>query len=89
MEDIGLRQQPEERAPLCRLPAEKAAAAVERPVGFGMEAVALEDDEPRVHPSLSQRLDVRPRDAGSVDGAMDDPENSLGSAQASHSTWSK
>jgi hypothetical protein len=54
-----------------------------------MEAVALEDDEPRVHPSLSQRLDVRPRDAGSVDGAMDDPKNSLGLAQASHSTWSK
>jgi hypothetical protein len=37
-----------------------------------MKLVALEDDELRVDASSPQRLHVRPRDAGGVDGAVND-----------------
>ena len=74
-------------APLRRLPAGEAAAAVERPVGLGVQAIALEDDEPRVHASPTQRLHVRPRDARGVHGAVDDAQGPL--RYASHSSWSK
>ena len=60
MEDVGLRQQPREGAPLRRLAAGEAAGAVERDVGLGMECVALEDDEPRVDAAAPEGLRPSP-----------------------------
>ncbi len=42
-----------ERAPLGRLAAREAAAAVERDVGLRVQRVALEDDEPGVDAAAS------------------------------------
>ncbi len=74
VEDVGLREQLRERAPLGRLAAREAARAVERDVGLGVERVALEDDEPRVDAAAPERLGGRPRDAGRVDRAERDAE---------------
>ncbi len=75
MEDIRLRQQPDERTPLRELPAQEAALAVERPVRLGVQAIALEDDELRVDAAAAQREDVLPRHAGRVHRAVDDPQH--------------
>ena len=74
VEDVRLREQPRERAPLGRLAAREAAGAVERDVGFGVQRVALEDDEPCVDAAAPERLGRRPRDAGRVDRAEGDPQ---------------
>ena len=72
VEDVGAGQEPRECRPLRRLSAREAAPALERPVGLGVEGVAIEDDELRVHTAPPQRLNVRPRHAGRVHRAMDD-----------------
>ncbi len=74
VEDVGVREQPRQRSELRQQPARQAAVAVERPVGLGMEAAAVDDDEPRVHAGAPQRLHVLPGDAGHVDGAVGDLE---------------
>ena len=74
MEDVGVWQETEERAPLSRLAAEEAAAAVERQVRLGVEHVALENHQPCVDAATPERLHVRPRHAGGIDRAMDDAE---------------
>ncbi len=74
VEDVRLGKQPQKRAPLRRLAAEEAAAALERLVGLGVERVAVEDDELRVDAPPPERPDVRPRDPCGVDGAVDDAE---------------
>ena len=74
VEDVGAGEEPRERRPLRRLLADEAAAPLERPVGLGVERVAVEDDELRVDPAPPQRLDVRPRHAGRVHRAVDDAE---------------
>ena len=49
VEDVGPREQARERAPLGDLAAGEAAVRAGRAlVGLGVEAVALEDEEPRV-----------------------------------------
>jgi hypothetical protein len=53
----------------------EAAVALERHVRLGMELVAVEDDELRVDPAPTQRLDVRPRHAGRVHRAVDDAKS--------------
>src|SRR5579862_2584403 len=82
VEDVGPGREPCERAPLRRLPAEQPAAALQVDVRLGMQAVAVEDDELRVDAACAQRLHVRPRDAGRVDGTVNNPHGF-------HSTWSK
>ena len=72
VEDVRLRREPRERAPLRQLLPDEAAAAPEVDVRLRMQPVAVEDDEPRVDAAPPERLDVRPRDAGSVDGAVRD-----------------
>ena len=72
VEDVRLRREPGERAPLRQLPSSETAAAPEVDVGLRVQPVAVEDDEPRVDAASPERLDVRPRDAGGVDGAVRD-----------------
>src|SRR5206468_5667202 len=72
MEDVRARKQPCESRPLRELPADEAATTLERPVGLGVELVAVEDDQLRVDAAPAERLYVRPRDAGRVDGTVDD-----------------
>src|SRR5437764_42411 len=74
VEDVGAREEPSERAPLHELAAEESAGAVERPVGVGVEAAALEDDEAGVDAATAERLDVRPRHPGDVHGAVGDAQ---------------
>src|SRR4029079_5354961 len=74
VEDVRPRQQPRESAPLGELAAQEARRAAQVDVGFGVQPVAVEDDELRVDAELAQRLHVRPRDAGRVDRAVDDPQ---------------
>ncbi len=74
VEDVRSRQQVPERTPLAALPPEQAPLEVERQVGLREQRVAVEDDEPGIDPSPSERLDVRPRDTGGVDRADGDTE---------------
>ena len=74
MEDVGLRKQAGEGAPLGGLAPGEAAAPLERPVGFGVERVALEHDEPSLDTAAPERLHVRPGDSGRVDRAVDDAQ---------------
>src|SRR5439155_15827404 len=74
VEDVGVREELRERPPLDELLAGETLRAVERPVGFGVKLVALEDDERRVDSLASEGLDLLPRDAGGVDRAVDDAE---------------
>jgi len=76
-----------ERARLHELPREESVGPVQIEVRLRMQAVAVEDDEPRVDAALAQRLYVRPGNAGGVDGAVGDAH--VAPSQASHSTWSK
>ena len=76
VEDVGVAEEPGERAPLGQLLPDEPAVPVERLVGLGVELVALEDDEPRVDPLAPQREHVLPRDAGGVDRAVGDAERS-------------
>ncbi len=78
VEDVGAREQAQEGRPLRRLLSDEAAAALERPVGLRVERVAVEDHELRVDAAPAQCLDVRPRHAGRVDGAVDDPQPPFG-----------
>ena len=77
VEDVGLREQAGERAPLDRLAPDEAARAVQVDVGLGVERVALEDDEPRVDPAAAEGLRDRPRHAGGVDRAEGDAEGAV------------
>ena len=77
VEQVGARDQLGERAPLGGLTPDEPAVELERAVGLRVELVAVEDDERRLDPAPPERLDVRPRDARGVDGAMDDAERSL------------
>ena len=77
VEDVGLRREAREGAPLGRLAAHEAARAVERDVGLGVEGVALEDDESRVDAATAERLRERPRHARRVDGAEGDAQRPL------------
>src|SRR5205085_761714 len=70
MEDVRLTGEARERPPLRQLAACEPAAARQVDVGLGMEAVAVEDNEAGVDAASPQRLHVRPRDAGGVDGAV-------------------
>ena len=81
MEDVRLRQQFGEGAPLGRLAARQAAGAVEGDVRLRVQRVALEDDELRVDAAPPQRLGRRPRDAGGVDGTEDDAQRPAVSAR--------
>ena len=63
-----LREGPQLR----RLLSQQTAVAVEVDIGLGMELVAVEDDELSVDTARAQCLDVRPRDAGGVDGTVRD-----------------
>ena len=83
VEDVGPRQQAQERRPLHGLTPPESARPVERPVSLWMELLALHDDEPRVDALPPQRLHVRPRDPRHVQRGVDYAEGS------SHSTWSK
>ena len=83
VEDVRLRQQAGEGSPLGRLAAGEAAGAVERDVGLGVEGVALEHDEPRVDAAAPERLGGRPRHAGRVDRAEDDPQRAVVAVAAS------
>jgi hypothetical protein len=74
VEDIGARQESQQGGPLGELLSGKAAVALERPVGLGVERVAVEDDELRVDSMTAKSLDVRPGYAGRVDRAMDDAQ---------------
>ena len=75
---------PGERRPLSELTACEAAASLERDVGLRVQPVAVEDHEPGVDSSPAERLDVRPRNARGVHGAVDDAQR-----HGSHSSWSK
>ena len=77
VEQVGARDQLGERAPLGGLTPDEPAVELERAVGLRVELVAVEDDERRLDPAPPERLDVRPRDARGVDGAMDDAERAL------------
>ena len=74
VEDVGAGEKRGERGPLLRLAAEEARSQVERAVCLRVKGIAVEDDERCVDAALSQRLDVRPRDPGGVDRAVDDAE---------------
>src|SRR5581483_7303424 len=74
VKDVGAREQLRKRTPLLQLTCGEAAAELERPVRLRMEPVAVEDDELRVDAAAAEGLDVRPRDAGRVDRAVDDAE---------------
>ena len=82
MEDVRLRREARERAPLRHLLSEQPTVPLEVDIGLGMQAVPVEHDEPGVDAPRAQRLHVRPRDARGVDRTVGDP-------QLSHSTWSK
>ena len=90
VEQVGARQELGEHLPLRQLAADEPALELERAVGLGVERVAVEDDERRVDAPLPERLDVRPRHACRVDGAVDDAEGAAPRrAHGSHSSWSK
>ena len=86
MEDVVVRQQARERAPLRQLLSHEAARAVERPVGLGVELVAVEDDEVGVDAAPPERLHVRPRDARRVDGAVEDAQAQRKTSSSTPST---
>jgi len=50
--------------------------SLERPVGFRVELVAVEDDEPCIDASAAERVHVRPRHPRRVDRAVDDAKPS-------------
>ena len=77
VEQVGAGEQLRERLPLRELAPHEPALEVERPVGLGVQRVAVEDDELRVDPAAAERLDVRPRHARRVDGAVDDAERAI------------
>ena len=70
MEDVGLRRQAGEGAPLGQLPPGEATGALQGDVRLRVELVALEDDELRVDALAPQRLDVLPRNTSRVDGTV-------------------
>jgi hypothetical protein len=72
MEEVRVRRESCERAGLRQLLPEQPAGATEIEIGLRVELVAVEDDEPRVDATRSQRLNVRPRDACGVDGTVRD-----------------
>ena len=74
MEDVGARRKLCERSELLREFLRQRAVTVERPVGLVVQLPALEDNEPSVHTFPPQRLHVLPRDPGSVDGRVRDPQ---------------
>ena len=82
VEDVGLREQAGERAPLDRLAPDEAARAVEVDVGLGVERVALEDDEPGIDPATAKGLGDRPRHARRVDRAEGDAEGTVAAGAA-------
>ena len=74
VEEVGARDQLREGLPLRCLSTQETAVQVERPVGLGVELVAVEDDERGVDAASAQGLDVRPRHARGVDRAVDDAQ---------------
>src|SRR5262249_28027616 len=73
--DVGAREQARERPPLRELLPREALPAVERPVGFRMPKLAVEDHEPCVDALAPKREDVLPRDPREVDRAVHDPKS--------------
>jgi hypothetical protein len=76
VEDVGLREELRERAPLDELLAQEAfPGTLQVPVRLvWTERLRVEDDEPRVDAAFAQRLHVRPPDPGQVDRAVRDSE---------------
>jgi hypothetical protein len=87
VEEIGARQELREHLPLGELTTDEPSVELERPVGLGVQRVAVEDHERRVDATPPERLDVRPWHTGGVDGAVHDAERAApGRAHWSHSS---